>query len=283
MLKIFRNVSFVVIFLSCSALWQCSRSTSPTNAVCSAPTALTVANEWTPDQLVEPSGIVFHRQRGTLFVIGDQGDIEEMRLDGSTVKSAHLGSRDFEGITCNPATGLLYAVEENHSRIYEIDPLTFSVRRKFDIDWTLNGAEVLNPKKEHLEGVTFIADSTHEQGGLFYVVNRSNNPQDEESPSAIFELELQIADPASKPSPAKTLGVLQLDFTSLSGIYFDDAEQSFYLVSDDNDALYRVDRSGALQGCFDLPGDKQEGIAKDADGFEYIADDRGNAVLKLEK
>lgn len=262
---------------------HCSSPTSSSNITCPDTKVLLLDKKLTPDALAEPSGIVFHRQRGTLFVIGDQGDIEEMRLDGSPVKSLHLGNHDFEGITCNPATGLLYAVEENNSKIYEINPVNFDKRRKFSIDWTLNGAEVLNPKKEHMEGITFIPDSTHKQGGLFYVVNRSKKPGDTESPSAIFELELQIAGSASKPPPAQTLDVLQLDFTSLSGIYFSEVEQSFYLASDDNDAMYRIDRAGALQQCFDLPGDKQEGITKDDDGIDYIADDRGNAVLKLKK
>jgi len=277
------RLSLVIFSTLFVCLLQCSSPTSPQKVVCNGSITLLLENRLTPNKLAEPSGVVFHRQRGTLFVIGDQGDIEEMQLDGSPVKSKHLGNHDFEGITCNPATGLLYAVEENNSKIYEIDPVTFEKRRKFSIDWTLNGVEVLNPKKEHMEGITFIADSTHKQGGLFYVVNRSRKPQDKSSPSAIFELELQIAGSASKPPPAKTLDVLQLDFTSLSGIYYSTSERCFYLASDDNDAMYKVDRSGALQQCFDLPGDKQEGITKDDNDIEYIADDRGNAVLKLKK
>lgn len=43
----------------------------------------------------EPSGIVFHAQRGTLFVVGDEGDIGEFQTDGRLVQQArHLDADD---------------------------------------------------------------------------------------------------------------------------------------------------------------------------------------------
>ena len=52
----------------------------------------------------EPSGIVFHAPRGTLFVVGDQGKIYEMKTDGTGIQQRELaegGWRDLEGVTFN--------------------------------------------------------------------------------------------------------------------------------------------------------------------------------------
>jgi hypothetical protein len=38
----------------------------------------------------EPSGIVFHEGRGTLFVVGAEGDICEIETDGTLVMQAHI-------------------------------------------------------------------------------------------------------------------------------------------------------------------------------------------------
>ena len=64
------------------------------------------------DRFNEPSGIVYHEERGTLFVVGDEGHIGEMKRGGKYVKKKHLRHADFEGITVHPATGLLYVAVE---------------------------------------------------------------------------------------------------------------------------------------------------------------------------
>jgi len=47
----------------------------------------------------EPSGIVFHPGRDTLFVVGAEGDICEIRKDGTMLKQKRILDADFEGIT----------------------------------------------------------------------------------------------------------------------------------------------------------------------------------------
>ena len=41
----------------------------------------------------EPSGIVYHAGRGTLFVVGDEGKIYEMKTDGTPVNQRDLAPR----------------------------------------------------------------------------------------------------------------------------------------------------------------------------------------------
>ena len=74
----------------------------------------------------EPSGIVFHPKRGSLFVVGDEGDLCEIRPDGTPiVKSKRIRNADFEGITCDPSTGLLYVAVERERKILELNPGRF--------------------------------------------------------------------------------------------------------------------------------------------------------------
>ena len=42
------------------------------------------------DRFNEPSGIVYHEERGTLFVVGDEGHIGEIKRGGKYVKKKHL-------------------------------------------------------------------------------------------------------------------------------------------------------------------------------------------------
>jgi uncharacterized protein YjiK len=260
----------------------CSSPNSSSKLDCPNKGSLEEVSSLVPKKLKEPSGVVFNHVHGTLFVVGDQGDIEELELDGTSQNSANIDKRDFEGITYNPQTGLLYVVEENKGKIYEIDPYQLKVRRSFSINWDLDGEQVLNPDKEHIEGITFVPDSTHEQGGLFYIANRSNKPNDKESPSALFELELQIASDLTKPPQGRILKTIKVNATGLSGLQFDAETNTFKIANDDNSKLLVSDLAGNILECYDLPGKKQEGVTITHDRSIYIADDKENTVLHVE-
>jgi len=73
---------------------------------------------------------VFSKSRGTLFVVGDEGDICELRTDGTLVNKARIRKKDLEGITRNPVTGSLYALDELSTSILEIDPDNLEVLQR---------------------------------------------------------------------------------------------------------------------------------------------------------
>ena len=82
------------------------------------------------DRLNEPSGIVYHPTRHSLFAIGDEGDIIELAMDGAALKQAALRpGTDFEAITCDPSTGLLYIAVEGEEQILEVAPQSLAVLR----------------------------------------------------------------------------------------------------------------------------------------------------------
>ena len=233
----------------------------------------------------EPSGIVFHPSRKTMFVVGDEGDLCEMKTDGTVLRKEHYPSgsirMDFEGITVNPATGLLYVAIEGAEAILEIDPADLSVKRKFDIERILDGELVMAPGGQGIEGITFVPDPKLPHGGTFLVANQAfdlNNPKDV---SAVFEVEVPLADRGDSLPPCKLLRQFSLGMTDLSDIHLDSARGRLYVISDYNNLLFVATPDGRVIAKYtDLPCTDQEGIAFDDAGNIYIAQDSGGVVKR---
>lgn len=246
---------------------------------CNSPQAASELGKIFPDNLVEPSGIVFHPLRNTIFVIGDEGDIEEIDLGGQMIKSRRLRSADFEGIAYADTTGLLYVVIEAANTILEVDPETFDIVREFSLNWMLNGADVLKPSDEAIEGITFIADASHRYGGTFLVANRNKEVGDADKPAEIIEIELPLTDIAS--NSGEVVRRYQPEIAGMSGLHYVQDEDLLFITTDDGNAMFKYSLSAGIVECFDLPGEKQEGVAIDADGIVYIADDKGGSIFRL--
>jgi len=249
------------------------------------PTAILMKYEWVGNidkiDLREPSGIVYHEGRDTLFAVGDEGDICEIRTDGTEVrKKINTGKRiDYEGVTVDPATGLLYVAVEGAEAIVEIDPDTLRTRRRFELDRTFDGKVIMDPGGQGIEAITFVADPDHPQGGTFYVSNQSfelDNPNDI---SAILEVQLPLKT-ASEGARAKTLRVLPLAVPDLSGLQYDAANRRLLVISDATNTLWVVTLDGEIERGYALFGQSQEGVTIDPQGHLYIAQDDGG-ILKV--
>jgi myo-inositol-hexaphosphate 3-phosphohydrolase len=228
----------------------------------------------------EPSGIVFHPGRETLFVVGDEGDICEIRRDGTLVKQKRICCADFEGIACDPSTGLLYIAIEGDEKIIEIDPEHFRVLREFVISRTFREAMVLKAGGHGIEAITFVPDSNHPEGGTFYVTNQGLDLDNREDPSAIFELEVPLRSSSSGDATAKIVRYFSLGVIDLSGLCYDEKSGHLYVMSDATNTFFEITREGKVLRAYAFPGENQEGIAVDANGFIYIAQDSGG-IIKL--
>lgn len=227
----------------------------------------------------EPSGIVYHRQRDTLFVVGDEGDICEIAKDGRPIKQARLFARaDLEGITCDPGTGLLYVAIEGEEEIVEVSPEDFAIRRRFALERTFEGSLVMHPRGNGLEGIVFLPDPGHPQGGTFLVANQSFTMDDPEDVSALFEVTLPLAS-GYREGEAIPLGRrIDLGVIDLAGLHYDDKRKQLYVVSDASNLLIAIDLEGKMQRVVTLTGCNQEGIALDDEDFLYIAQDSGGII-----
>ncbi|MFC1851769.1 SdiA-regulated domain-containing protein [candidate division CSSED10-310 bacterium] len=231
----------------------------------------------------EPSGIVFHPHRATLFVVGNRGDIGEFTKKGALIKHKHLMDADFEGITVNPTTGLLYVAVEGDAKIIEVGPDDFSVRREFLIRRNFRGNMLLKPGGQGINAITFVPDSSLPQGGTFYLANQAFKYDTTDDPSVIFEVSLPLktlTQDRSKPYEVNIKRVFNIHVIDISALHYDSLLDVIYVVSDATNTFFKMMRNGKLVISYAFPGDNQEGITLDDEGYLYIAQDSGG-IIKL--
>lgn len=228
----------------------------------------------------EPSGLVYHAGRRTLFVVGDEGDVGEVSLDGRLLRSVHLGG-DLESITINPASGLLYVAREGAEVVLELAPDELAVRRRFAIDRSFQGnPDFLKRGGDGIEGLAFVPDAKLPAGGSLWAVNQYDPP---------VLVQLDVPPPAptaaaakAKPSgswqDARILRAVPVDAAPLSDLAWDAARRRFLVVS----ALWKrvsvLDAEGRLLGSVHIPGFLPEGVVVLPDGRVVIAQDSGGLL-----
>jgi uncharacterized protein YjiK len=230
-------------------------------------------------QCREPSGIVFSPGRGTLFVIDDEGAICELQLDGTLVKTKRINRADLEGITIDPATGLLYAIKEHAKTILELDPDSFELLRQFPVE-TTPGTHISTGKhsSQGIEAITFIPDPDHPAGGTFFIAGKGWRTRHTKDVAAVYEIDAPLHDTSSKNRTAYMVRYFEPGISDLSGLHYDNHLQQLLLISDNHDTLMLLTTDGEIRASYPLPGEQQEGITLDTDGYLYIAEDSGNII-----
>ena len=221
----------------------------------------------------EPSGIVYSAMRGTLFVVGDEGDICELRTNGTLVNKVHIRRVDLEGITINPATGMLYALDEHAEAILEIHPDNLEVLRHFLIEVTPAHHNPA-PNNRGFEAITFVPDPHDDLDGQFFLANQGSSA---EQAAAVFNTTAPLST-FSTGSPAHITPSFNPGIADLSGLHHDSVSGWLLVISDKHDTLLITTIDGAVQASYTLPGENQEGITLDASGHLYLAEDSGNII-----
>lgn len=225
----------------------------------------------------EPSGIVYHPIRKTLFVVGDEGEITEIQTDGTPLFIEPLPG-DLEGITVVPETGLLYVVAESVDVILEYDPDKREVIRRFPISRAFEGnPNFLEKQTEKFdngcESITFVPNREHPEGGTFFIGNQWDQ-------SVVVEVEAPLRSSGPEGGQAHIVRVLPLKLDDPAAIYYDFDSGLLNVVSDADNILVEVTLEGELVNQYAFLGDNQEGLAKDDAGYLYIAQDTGG-ILKV--
>ncbi len=228
----------------------------------------------------EPSGIVFHPSRRTLFVAGDEGALMEITTEGEIIQSRIISpGADFEGITCNPATGLLYMAIEGEEAVIEVDPGSFEIRRHWSIPRHFAGRMILKPGGQGIESLTFKPVPDHSDGGIFFAANQAFSLDDRQDGSVLIRFTLPLSDSADQ-GEAKIAGVYPMPVIDLAGLQYDPVTDSLFACADSDNVILRMSCRGEVFSIQAFPGDNQEGIAWDDAGFMYIAQDSGG-ILKI--
>ncbi len=224
----------------------------------------------------EPSGLCFHPGRGTLFVVDDGGVVAEFRPGGEVVNRRKVRKADFEGITCDPSSGLLYVAVEGEEVLLELDPATLEARREFALPRELDGRLVLKPGGQGIEAITFVPDTKHPHGGTFFVANQGPDLNDAEDGPVILEVEVPLA--AAGGKGPRLLRDLRPGLTDLAALHYDARMDVLLVVSDALDRMLVLRRDGTPAGEWQLPGENQEGLTIDAAGLLYLAQDSGGVA-----
>lgn len=233
--------------------------------------------------IAEPSGLTYHPERKTLFIVDDEGYIHEIRSDGTVVQTNELQGRDLEGITTNPTTGWLYAAVEDDETILEINPQTLKVHREFKINRSFEGKPLLKEGGMGIEGITFVPDASHQEGGTFWIGNQSFSRKPGGEPSVICEVVVPLLTTDSKTAEGTIVRSIEMNLLDISGLAYDAQADSLVLISDTTNLLVELKRDGTLLHRYLLPGNDQEGITLDGLGYMYIAQESGQVIKFAER
>ena len=225
-------------------------------------------------RFVEPSGICFHALRKTLFIVSDEGEITEIKTDGIPVFNLKIPG-DLEGITVNPQSGLLYIVKEGDDVILEFDPDKREVRRIFPINREFQGnPNFLQKQKGYdqgIESIAFVSDKDHPEGGTFYMSNQWDPP-------CIMEILVPLRTSQAETAKARIVRVLPFKMYDAGGMYYDSKTGHLNVVSDAYNILVEITLEGKLVKEYAFLGDNQEGLARDDEGYLYIAQGLGGII-----
>jgi len=225
----------------------------------------------------EPSGICYHPARDTLFVVSDEGEIAEIEKDGTPVFKKKIPG-DLEGITVNPVSCFLYIVKEGDDVILEFDPDKWEVTRSFPLNRFYKGDPDYIEKRtagfdNGIESIAFVEDKGHPEGGTFYIGNQWDPP-------CVMEVQVPLNSSQEPLAEAFILRVLPLRLDDPAAMYYDPRTGYLNVVSDADNILVEITLDGNIIREYAFLGDNQEGIARDNEGYLYIAQDSGG-ILKV--
>ena len=221
----------------------------------------------------EPSGIAFHPGRGTLYVVGDRGDVAEINRQGKVLHQTNLAGLGFEGVTVGP-NGRVFALEEKKTpRIYELDPNTLQVKAEYEVDTKLHGERVLgDDHNKSAEGLCYVPEQK-----AFYCVNQD--------PPRLVRLEVPLDKKDGKAKAVESLDLSGIVKQQASDVTYDPSSGHFLVTESSGGngpgSVYELTREGKLVSRASLPGNRAEGLALDGFGRAFIADDAGG-VLRVE-
>lgn len=211
-------------------------------------------------KIPEASGISYCKDSDTLMVVNDGGKYYEITTQGRKLQKVKLGKYDLEGVVCEAEQVIL--VRENKGIVF-IDRKT-GEKKKIHVDTMYEGKKYkLFDKKKGVEGIAKV-------GNLLYMSKQSKKKK--KSFIAVVRME---------PYPSRIMDIIEHGIADVSGLTMYD--NALYMVSDKKDVLIKYDlEKKKVVKKVKLEKGAWEGIAFDASGNVYLADDDGR-VMKYRK
>jgi len=186
--------------------------------------------------IAEPSGLSWALNHKDFIVVDDRTN-QAYIIDkkGKQLSQFPYVGDDTEGVTIDELNSSIWIAEEAESKLKELDANGVELNSyKIEIN--------RGSKKKGLEGLTY--DSKKQ---IFYILN-------EGEPGLLIKWQVNSGIISQK----------QLQFAQdYSGIFFDNAEQSLWIVSDQSQKLFYCDENAVVKQSFDLDYGKAEGIVVD--------------------
>jgi uncharacterized protein YjiK len=224
---------------------------------------------------LEPSGVAFHAPTGHLFVVGDEGSLAEIALDGTPIWNKG-GLGNLEDVAVHTPSGNLVMLSEKKSQLVLFDVAEKKILRKFKMDKTaLLGKEPSADLNQGFEGIGFREDKTQPGGGVFYLTHQR-------SPALVVGIAFDLDNHEKTIGADAVVGRFKIEgFKDLTAVTYSPALDRLLVVADHKDRLLVLRLDGTIEDEVVLPGLQQEGVAFDAGGALWIADDKGG-LLRFE-
>jgi uncharacterized protein YjiK len=222
----------------------------------------------------EPSGIAFHPGLGRLFLVGDEGTLAELDVQGQVLKTTKI-EHQIEDVVVHPPTGDLVMISEKTSELILYDPVAHQERKRWRLDVTALLGEEAKEKNQGFEGITFRPEAGRPGGGVFYLTHQR-------APAVIVGITLDPAAPIGQiGSEAVVARWTTPGYEDLTAISYVAAWDRFMVIADARERILVLRPDGSQEKRFPLPGEQQEGICFDDDGGLWIADDKDKSVLHI--
>ncbi len=224
----------------------------------------------------EPSGVAFNPANGHLYVVGDEGSLAELDGEGKTIQLYRIEPQ-IEDVTVHAPTGSLILVSETRSELLQWDPGSGQVKKRWPLDRpAILGSAPSGNDNQGFEGLVFKPEVGRPGGGVFYLTHQRG-------PAMVVALAF---DPAAAPTRLGAESVIARwtlsSYEDLTAVTYVPTLDRLVVVADAKDRMLVVrPDTGAIESEVPIPGRQQEGIAFDAAGTLWLADDLDKSVLKI--
>lgn len=229
-----------------------------------------------PSGTREPSGIAYDERRGRLIVVGDEGTLAILDPRTRRLESWAVGG-NLEDVAVHSPSGRLVLLGETSRVLVVYDPDGKRVTGRFDLDRDAILGDDTDADPNHgFEGLAFREEAERPGGGVFYLVHQR-------SPVMLVALAFDPSAAEGRLGADAVVGRWPIEeLPDATAVTYVKALDRLLVLSSRADRVLVLRRDGSADGYVPLSGAQQEGIAVDADGALWVADDRLGTVRRIE-